>query len=141
MVCIYCGSETLVTNSRLQRRTNRTWRRRRCQKCGAIFSSLEQVVYEGSIAVQNSMSHIVPFSRDQLYVSIYEACKHRASAVTDASALSDTILGKLVPSHLNGLVQRDDIVHITEQVLRRFDTAAAVHYAAYHPSHPDTRLK
>lgn len=133
MVCIYCGSSTRVANSRLQKKINRVWRRRACEKCAAVFSSLEQVVYDSSIAVKTTMSHIVPFNRDLLYLSIYDACRHRKLAVTDATALTDTILSKLPSRAQQGLITRDDIVKLAQETLAHFDQAAAVHYAAFHP--------
>ena len=135
MVCIYCGSKTQVVNSRLQRRANKVWRRRHCDACGATYSSLEQVDYQSTIMVRCSESHIVPFSRDQLFLSVYDACRHRKSAITDASALTHTVLAMLLPSmQANaGLLLRNQIVEATAVVLKRFDSAAHVHYTAFHP--------
>jgi len=132
MVCIYCGSKTEVTNSRLQKKLNRVWRRRRCRICDAVFTSQEQVIYDGAFAVRLSTSHIMPLSRDTLYLSVYDACRHRADAVTEATALTDTILSSLVLLAKDGLLRREDIIATCSTVLKRFDTAAAVHYAAFH---------
>ena len=134
MVCIYCGNDTRVTNSRLQRRSNTVWRRRLCAKCGAVFTSLERVAYDQSLGVVDGTSHIMPFTRDILYLSIYESCRHRETAIVDATALTDTILGKLVPDKVtDGLLRRTDLVRVATDTLRRFDRAALVHYQAFHP--------
>lgn len=132
MVCIYCGNDTDVINTRLQKKTNRVWRRRRCRHCHAVFTSQEQVVYDGSFVVRNAMSHIMPFSRDLLYLSIYDACKHRPGAASDATALTDTILSRLVPLAKDGVIDRQDITASCLTVLKHFDTVAAVHYKAFH---------
>jgi len=133
MVCIYCKGETHVTNSRLQKRTNQVWRRRQCNSCQAIFSSLEHVVYEGGLTVQSSTSHITPFQRDKLFLDIYDACRHRSNAISDATALTETVLSKLLALRTSqGLIPRDTLVKITDSVLKQFDRSAHVHYLAFH---------
>ena len=134
MVCIYCQSKTRVSNSRLQKRTNQVWRRRQCLNCHAIFTSLEHSAYDNTLAVQLGTSHIVPFQRDVFFLSIYEALRHRKSGASDASALTDTVLGKLLAGQANqGLIQRQTIVRTASDVLKRFDKAAHVQYMAFHP--------
>lgn len=85
-------------------------------------------------AVRKFGGNLQPFSRDTLFISIYEACRHRKSAVSDATSLIRTILGKLIPLVQDATLQRDQIVQITAEVLRRFDKAAATAYQAYHSS-------
>lgn len=138
MVCIYCGNKTEVTNSRLQRKTNTVWRRRRCTVCHAVFTSSEHIDYNRSIAIKYDTSHITPFDRDLLFLNIYDACKHRKTGVADASALTETILGKLLKLDANdGVIPRDTLVSIVSETLNRFDKAASVHYLAYHPYNQD----
>lgn len=133
MVCIYCGNDTRVTNSRPQKRRNSVWRRRECLHCNAIFTSIEQVDCETSLAFENATSHIAPFSRDQLFISIYEACRHREHAVLDASNLTDTILNTVLKQAVkNGVVTRTNLARIALETLQRFDEAAAMYYKAYH---------
>lgn len=134
MVCIYCFGPTQVTNSRSQKRTNTVWRRRQCRRCRAIFSSIESGSYATTLVVQKDTSHIVPFSRDELFLSIYEACRHRPTATTDASALTDTAISKLVPRNKAGAIERKAIVETVGDILRHFDHAAHVQYTAYHPA-------
>ncbi len=136
MVCIYCGGKTAVTNSRLQTKANSVWRRRRCYACKAVFTTEEHASYESSFAMQYNASHIVPFERDMLFLSIYEACRHRKNAVSDAASLTTTVLSKLqMIATSNGAIQRNDIVRVTSETLKLFDNASAVHYLAYHPLH------
>ena len=136
MVCVYCGNKTAVINSRLQKQINNVWRRRQCATCRAVFSTLEHVVYENTLAVQDSMSHIMPFQREMLFLSIYDSCKHRPNAISDATALTDTVLSKLTEFKENhkGLLSRDKLVQTTSDILKQFDNAAYVHYAAFHAS-------
>lgn len=133
MVCIYCASPTHVTNSRLQKRANQIWRRRVCNTCGSIITTHEVVDYGSSIVVQYSPKLLIPFSRDVLFVSIYESCKHRQDALSDANALTLTIIGLLLPHVRSGKLDRNDLVAVATSVLERFDTTAATMYTAYHP--------
>lgn len=132
MTCVYCGSKTSVTNSRLQKRPNHVWRRRHCKYCGATFTSVESPSYTHSITFHGNTGHTEPFSRDKLYLSIYEACKHRKDAVEASASLTDTVIDKLLPTLHEATVKRGDVVLITQQVLKRFDHLAAGNYTAYH---------
>lgn len=133
MVCIYCGSPTKVTNSRLQKQANQVWRRRQCLRCKEVFTTHEGAELGGSLAVSGHNSNeLIPFSRDKLFVSIYESLRHRPSAISDASALTATIIARLVLVARDGHLKRHDITTITTEVLGRFDTTAATVYAAYH---------
>jgi transcriptional regulator NrdR family protein len=133
MVCVYCSAETNVINSRHQKRTNSVWRRRQCTACKAVFTSIEKNVYENSLSFKHDKKSIAPFMRDILFVSIYDACRHRHDAISDATALTDTILGEMQHSQsTQGIIERNDLIQTASNVLRRFDTAAYVHYQAYH---------
>lgn len=132
MVCIYCSGVTKVTNSRLQKRANQIWRRRKCLECGAIFSTEEQAITDKSISFQKA-GHLEPFSREKLLLSVYEALRHRKTAISDATALCDTVWSKASLSITDGAIQRDDLVRVTADILKRFDTAGATAYLAFHP--------
>lgn len=131
MVCIYCGSETRVTNSRPQKRSNTVWRRRFCSHCKATITSLEAVDYDRALRVRRTMS-LEPFSRDKLFLSIYDSLKHRRNAVADATALTVTIISALTRKHKYPELDRTQIIFASGTILERFDSAAAIHYRAYH---------
>jgi transcriptional regulator NrdR family protein len=135
MVCIYCGHATAVTNSRLNQRTNETWRRRACTACKAIFTSYEAAALDGSIVVQYTQKDLRPFSRDQLYLDVYASCKHLAEASRLATELTRVIIGKLIPQAVGGVLTRDMVTAECVAVLGRFNGAAAAIYNAYHPRH------
>lgn len=131
MVCIYCGNDTKVTNSRHQKSLNQVWRRRRCLSCGNDFTTHEIAALETSWVVSNK-SQLEPFSADLLFVSIYEACKHRTTAVSDARGLLGTIIGLLDKKTDGATLQRAQIIGTALEVLERFDKTAAAVYGAYH---------
>ncbi len=133
MVCIYCGSPTQVVNSRTQKRLNHIWRRRKCISCLAIVTTEEQIALYSSLMVAHGKT-LLPFSRDRLFTSIYESCRHRPSNITDASALTQTVISELLGERSTGAVARDDLVKVALDVLQRFDTTAATLYKAYHPT-------
>ena len=132
MVCIYCSNKTSVTNSRSQSKLNQTWRRRQCKRCGAIFTSVEQVNLPTSLLYKNKSGQLQPFERDILFISIYEACKHRKTATSDATAVTSTILSKLLPKISQASLKRGEIIKTSLEALNRFDKAAGTYYAAYH---------
>lgn len=133
MVCIYCSSATQVTNSRHQKRANQVWRRRKCVNCGAIFSTTEVADSSQALSVNIDKS-IQPFSRDILFISLYDSLKHRKDAMRDASALTTTIVSMLYPLADEAVVERDVVATISYTVLERFDKVAATHYKAFHPA-------
>lgn len=132
MVCIYCGGKTQVTNSRPQKRLNRTWRRRECSNCHALFTTEEAVELSSSLVVRPSSGSLQPFSRDKLFVSLLRALGHRETALEDAGALTATTIAKLLHGETQAVIDPADIVTVAHAALSRFDTAAAVQYRAYH---------
>jgi len=132
MVCIYCGNPTSVVNSRHQKKANQVWRRRKCAVCQAIFTTLEGVDATQALRVHKD-THFEPFSRDTLLLSIYDSLRHRKTAVTDATALTGTVLSRLYPLIQDATLEKDAIAEITTAILDNFDKAAATHYQAFHP--------
>lgn len=131
MDCIYCGGDTSVTNSRPQKRANSVWRRRECQNCHTIFTTTEALDLSGSIVV-TSESRIEPFSRDKLFRSILDALKHRKTAVDDATALTDTVLARILTIITVPELSANEIAEVCHSTLQKFDHAAATQYAAFH---------
>lgn len=132
MVCIYCGGKTQVINSRLQKRLNRTWRRRECVQCHAVFTTEETADLHTSIAVQMASATLCPFNRDKLFASVFKSLGHRANPIDDASALTDTIIAKVLGQTAKAVIDPAYIAHTAYDTLERFDKAAGVQYRAYH---------
>ena len=134
MVCLYCSSPTQVVNSRHRVRANDIWRRRKCTACASIFTTEERPELGGSLMVRHSVGDLEPFTRDKLFLSIYESCKHRTTALTDATALTQIVLSEAVPQAHSGVLPRNALQQVTHTVLRRMDPVAATLYVAYHPA-------
>ncbi len=144
MICIYCQTDLMVSNSRPQKSRNQTWRRRLCKGCAAVFTTVEAIDLSQSLTLsagstgrkgfQNAkVDPSQPFSRDRLFISIYESLRHRPTAASDARGLSDTIVALLIKQSDHGSLPVHAVTATTLKVLRRFDQAAATHYAAFHP--------
>jgi transcriptional repressor NrdR len=132
MVCVHCGAKTRVLNSRWQRRSNQIWRRRKCLKCGSVFTTEEIASYGAAWVVRGKNGPSVPFSRDKLFLSLYKSCQHRQTALEDAGALTDTIINKLVSHVHNGVIDSATMAQVVRVALNRFDGVASVHYQAFH---------
>lgn len=133
MVCIYCGSVTSVANSRPQKRSNSIWRRRKCLKCGATFTTHESLDLYGALVFQKNDGQLQPFSRDKLFVSIYESCRHRPNNLSDATHLTQTIIDRVLLIAGPGTIKQNDLVSLVTTTLDNFDKTAAAVYQAYHP--------
>ncbi len=132
MNCIYCGGETRVVNSRLQKKVNHIWRRRHCEACGNTYTTIEAADYQQALRLDRH-GKLVPFVREQLLLSIYSSLGHRGdAALGDALAITDTVMSKLVVRGKRAVVTREEIIASVVSVLNNFDKAAAVQYAAYH---------
>lgn len=133
MVCIHCQLETQVSNSRLQKKLNRVWRRRTCT-LGHVFTTLETADYASQWLVTGTSRRLQPFVRDKLFISIYQSLQHRKTALSDAGALADTIVQKLSTQIVDGVIASTTVSSVAQVALNRFDSAASSHYQAFHPS-------
>lgn len=134
MVCIYCGKKTEVVNSRLRARTPSVWRRRTCKACVAQFTTIELPDYATALSVKGLNGKFVAFERDKLFLSLYKSLGHRNNALEAASALCETILGRLLRKKQasSGVISVQDLAATTCETLKRFDKVASISYRAYH---------
>ena len=72
-----------------------------------------------------------PFSRDKLCISLKDACTHRKTALEDASALTDTVLGQVLALN-QPVIHVSQLCTIARQTLNRFDSISAAVYEAKH---------
>lgn len=131
MKCPYCNAATKVTNSRSHNDEYSVWRRRQCKGCGAVWSTDEIITLETSHKVIGSDLHLEPFSRDTLYISIFESLAHNNDRLAASTALTDTIIKQLL-SQKSADISTDQIKIICHKVLSNFDEVAASVYQAKH---------
>lgn len=72
------------------------------------------------------------FDRDTLLLSIYDTLKHRETALKDAQGLTRTIIAHALTTATDSVITRANLIQEALQVLKRFDSAAATMYRAYH---------
>jgi len=137
MVCIYCGGNTRVTNSRSSKKNPGIWRRRHCDNCNAIFTTSESPDLSVSISVIKREGSLETFSIDDLYVSIFKSLSHRREALNDARHLTNTITTNLLAECINGAIKIDALKIVCLDTLNKFDKAAATYYSAYYPNKPN----
>lgn len=130
MVCPYCSHDSIVSNSRLQKRANSVWRRRKCLTCGAIWTTLERLEASTVWRVQQN-GHLLSFSYETLYISLYEALKHKKTAVHDAKHLTETVVQQLAKKHV-AILPTELITQTTYDILRRYNKLAAELYKTTH---------
>lgn len=133
MVCVYCGGETKVANSRPLKRNNQVWRRRKCLVCKAVFTTREAVELETAlVVVKNGQNR--PFLAGLLRKELMDALKHREDVYTASEELLGAIVRQLLALPGRPVFQADDIARVTSEVLKRFDKRAHLRYIADHPS-------
>lgn len=133
MVCLYCGQDTFVTNSRLQKRSNQVWRRRQCKACRAIFTTLEAVDLPSTLIV-DSRGRSEPFLPDKLYTEVLLALQDRKDCYQDAREVTNTVIKQLLKLPNKPLFRPEQITKATADVLKRLDRRAYLRFAAEHPS-------
>lgn len=101
-------------------------------QCQAVFTTLEVAQYELLWLVRSPAGKLQPFSRDKLFMSLYQSCQHRPTVLTDAAGLAETVIAKLRLQAEAGILDSRSISQTAQVALNRFDKAASVHYAAFH---------
>ncbi|MGH7233962.1 MAG: hypothetical protein ACREF7_00755 [Candidatus Saccharimonadales bacterium] len=134
MVCVYCGGKTRVFNSRPLFRSNQVWRRRICNECKAVFTTVEGHDPAQTWLVKSSNQSSTNFIREKLFLSIYESLKHRPTALLDAKHLTQTVINKLGAATKSGAIDASSITSTVIVSLNRFDKIAGTHYKAFHSS-------
>jgi len=131
MNCPYCKSNTFVTNSRSRSKGTQVWRRRQCKNCHGLWTTHEVIDLSTSHKIENRTGTLQPFSRDKLFISIMSALRHRKSALTDATALTDTVSSRVLATKTAKL-STNQLLESTHHVLMMFDKTAAAVYMQSH---------
>jgi transcriptional repressor NrdR len=133
MICVYCGHETKVINSRLQKRNNQVWRRRQCLACKAVFTTHEAIDLPNALLVQSGAS-TKAFLPDLLFTEVLLALQDRKNCYVDAREVTNTVIKNLLKLPESPLFAPEQISKLTSKVLGRLDNRAGLRYMAEHPS-------
>jgi transcriptional repressor NrdR len=133
MVCAYCGSDTRVTNSRWQRRSNQVWRRRQCKACKAVFTTLEAIHLPTTLIV-DSRGRSEPFLPDKLYTEVLLALQDRKDCYEAAREVTNTVIKELLKLPDKPSFRPEQISRAAATVLKRLDRRSYLRFAAEHPS-------
>ena len=128
MVCPYCKKDSQVVNSRIQKRANSVWRRRKCPKCSAVWTTHERIEATTTYRVSKD-GHLLMFRPEELLVSLYEALRHKKAAASSAKYVCDTVVQQLQAKHV-AFLPTELIAKTTYNILRRYDKPAAAVYKA-----------
>ena len=139
MFCINCfHKNTSVANSRPHKKQPAVWRRRKCSKCGEIFTTFERPSLADNKPVVLPSGETDIFNLGKLIISINKAFTHAPDeAEYNTLWLAQTIEDTLSTQHT--VITPEDIEAVTHQTLKRFDELAAVQYAAQHQLISSTR--
>jgi transcriptional regulator NrdR family protein len=104
--------------------------------CVAQYTTIELPDYGGSFMVKGLSGTFYPFSRDKLYLSLHRALGHRNDATDAATALTSTIIGRVIRNNKTsgGQIAVSMLANTSYMTLKRFDVLAAHSYKAYHLS-------
>jgi transcriptional repressor NrdR len=132
MVCIYCGGDTTVKNSRVKKRNNVIWRRRACGLCGAVATTFEQYDLSTALIVKKRSGRLQAFQRDKLLLSIAKSLEHRNNSSQAASELTNVVISDLLKKKpVETIISTIDISHVASLVLKRYDAASAIKYLSF----------
>lgn len=132
MFCIKCHSpDTKVTNSRPHKKRASIWRRRQCNACGSVFTTIEAVSTDGMLSVKDNRNNTSPFSIGRLLIDIAPLLTESASAPDDAYWLAQTTYEKALTQD-SSVITTEELARIAFGVIERFDSTAALKYALDH---------
>lgn len=134
MVCIYCRNNTQVVNSRLRKKDNDVWRRRKCTVCGALFSSTENIDLFNALKVNKKNNDLEDFSKEKILISIYRSIDHLPNPQSLAGHLTKTALQQILYKDqlsTNPIIDSTTIERCIFSVLQKFDSAGAIKYRSY----------
>src|SRR3989344_5759739 len=134
MRCIFCGSDTKVTDKRESGRETR--RRRECLKCKRRFTTYEKTEFKDIIIVKKD-GRREPFSREKIKVGITKACEKRHISSSDIENIITEIEDKL---RKKGKETKSDMVgKLIMSKLKRLDKVAYIRFASVYRDFQDVK--
>jgi len=129
MRCPKCKAvDDKVIDSRSSRDGALIRRRRECLKCGARFTTYEEIYHE-KLRVKKHSGQYEEFDRRKLLAGIEKACEKRLVSTEQIEALADQVVTEL-ENELGREVTSNQIGERVMQHLRKLDAVAYVRFAS-----------
>jgi transcriptional repressor NrdR len=134
MKCIFCGSDTKVTDKR--EAPDGTRRRRECLKCEKRFTTYEKAIQKDIIVVKKD-GRREAFSREKIKAGIIRACEKRPISLEDIDKIVDSIEEKL---RCRGKeIKTEFIGKMVMNRLKKIDHIAYVRFASVYMNFQDVK--
>jgi len=135
MYCPFCQSDqVIVSNSRPTNKNTQIWRRRKCLKCGNIFTAREKIDVSYIIVEKRDHRH-VKFSYLKLYSGIYNALAARKRSDSGQAAnIAEEITQKVEEILITQKIKKiktKDISKLVFKILSKKYPDSALLYFAY----------
>jgi len=127
MKCIFCGSETKVTDKRDS--DGETRRRRECLKCKKRFTTYERAE-ELDIIVIKKDKRREPFSREKLKAGIMRACEKRPIETEKIDKILYEIERRLRVKIKGKEIESKEIGEEVMKALKKLDKVAYIRFAS-----------
>jgi len=134
MKCIFCSSETKVTDKRDSE--GETRRRRECLKCKKRFTTYERVEELNFIVVKKDKSR-EPFSREKLKKGIEKACEKRPIETEKIDKMINEIERKIREKIKGKEISSMEIGELVMKSLKKIDKVAYIRFASVYQDFKD----
>lgn len=132
MECIFCGSETKVTDKRHSPEGTR--RRRECLKCKKRFTTYEKPEEKDIIVVKKD-GRREHFNDEKLRLGIIKACEKRPVSIDKIDMIVEEIKEKLIKKGKE--VKSELIGELVMQKLKKLDKVAYIRFASVYKDFKD----
>jgi len=136
MKCIFCSSETKVTDKRDS--DGETRRRRECLKCGKRFTTYERIEEPNFIVIKKDKSR-EPFSREKLRIGIDKAFEKRPIETEKIDSLINEIESRLREKIKGKEVESQIIGELIIKALKKLDKVAYIRFASVYKDFKDVQ--
>jgi len=133
MRCLFCGSETHVTDKRESPEGTR--RRRECLKCKKRFTTYEKPEKKNILVVKKD-GRREAFSKEKIKNGIMKACEKRPISIDKIEKIIEEIEEKLMK---NKEVKSEVIGKMIMQKLKKLDDVAYIRFASVYMNFKDIK--
>jgi transcriptional repressor NrdR len=133
MKCIFCDSDTKVTNKRDVRGLTR--RRRECLRCKKRFTTLEQPEFKRVLVIKKDNSR-VPFDIEKVRNGVIKACEKRPISIDKIEKTVSSIEAKLREGNKKEIKSKT-IGEMIMKALKKLDKVAYIRFASVYREFSD----